>query len=437
MYALYGDGENAPGQRVLWCLDGRKSQWWPADQVDTFAEAAVKAAAGTDVFFGIALQDQAAAVEERREEERLEAAKEGRSPRPITPEWVRGSANTALAIPGLWVEVDWADPVHKATNLPPTRDAALALINEFELAPSIVLNSGHGLHGWWLFAELWNFDTESKRRDAQDLVERFQATIRTKAARHGWTVDTTSDLARVLRLPGTWNRKREPAIPVELVSMDASRRYSPDDFEFYLVELPAAERADVDGDMPSARTPNNLTDIQIIKWARYAHGEKFALLWAGEWIKASGKRRADEPPYGSQSAADYALIGILRFWTGGDAKKIDRLFRESGLMRPKWDERHFSGGKTYGEGTIRRSLRGVFETYTPPSPRLEVTPATHRVDPVTGEVLEEIDGFQHLPPLSMPRTRKLPPLKKPDGTVLPPIAKPHGVAIEELLERGA
>ena len=95
LHALYGDGENAPGQRVLWQLDGRKSQWWPADQIDAFAQAAITQAERTDVYFGIALQDKAAAVEEKRAEERLEATKERRPPKPVTPEWVRGSANTA------------------------------------------------------------------------------------------------------------------------------------------------------------------------------------------------------------------------------------------------------------------------------------------------------------------------------------------------------
>ena len=37
---------------------------------------------------------------------------------------------------------------------------------------------------------------------------------------------------------------------------------------------------------------------------------------------------------------------------------MDRLFRRSGLMRPKWDEVHHADGRTYGEGTIDLSLNG-------------------------------------------------------------------------------
>jgi primase-polymerase (primpol)-like protein len=49
----------------------------------------------------------------------------------------------------------------------------------------------------------------------------------------------------------------------------------------------------------------------------------------------------------------------LAFWTGGDAARMDRLFRQSGLMRAKWDEVHFADGATYGEQTIERALEEV------------------------------------------------------------------------------
>jgi putative DNA primase/helicase len=41
---------------------------------------------------------------------------------------------------------------------------------------------------------------------------------------------------------------------------------------------------------------------------------------------------------------------MLFFWTGGNRDQIDRLFRTSALMRPKWDRRLKS--TTYGWWTI-------------------------------------------------------------------------------------
>lgn len=42
---------------------------------------------------------------------------------------------------------------------------------------------------------------------------------------------------------------------------------------------------------------------------------------------------------------------------------MDRLFRQSGLMRPKWDERHSARGETYGQMTIAKALVSAREVY--------------------------------------------------------------------------
>lgn len=63
------------------------------------------------------------------------------------------------------------------------------------------------------------------------------------------------------------------------------------------------------------------------------------------------------------SRADQALANHLAYWTNGDPAKIDEMFRQSGLMRPKWDERR--GAQTYGEKTIENALKD-FRPYTPP-----------------------------------------------------------------------
>jgi putative DNA primase/helicase len=102
--------------------------------------------------------------------------------------------------------------------------------------------------------------------------------------------------------------------------------------------------------------PLNLDDTALLEKARAAKdGDKFAHLWAG-----------DSSDYGDdESAGDQALCNILRFWTQGDAARMDRLFRQSGRMRPKWDERR--GAQTYGERTIAKACDGG-EVYSPRPP---------------------------------------------------------------------
>jgi putative DNA primase/helicase len=68
---------------------------------------------------------------------------------------------------------------------------------------------------------------------------------------------------------------------------------------------------------------------------------------------------------GDHSRADLALCCSLSFWTNGDATSIDRLFRRSALMRPKWDERHFGDGRTYGQATVAKAQELVREGWRP------------------------------------------------------------------------
>jgi len=93
-------------------------------------------------------------------------------------------------------------------------------------------------------------------------------------------------------------------------------------------------------------------DAALVERAKQArNGETFSRLWAGD---ATG--------YTSHSEADLALCNLLAFWTAADAGRMDCLFRASGLMRAKWDERR--GDSTYGEQTIARALESCRETYT-------------------------------------------------------------------------
>jgi hypothetical protein len=64
--------------------------------------------------------------------------------------------------------------------------------------------------------------------------------------------------------------------------------------------------------------------------------------------------RGDVSGYKSRSEGELALCGFLRQIVGEDAQAIDQLFRKSGLMRDKWDERR--GSTTYGQGTIAKAL---------------------------------------------------------------------------------
>lgn len=105
-----------------------------------------------------------------------------------------------------------------------------------------------------------------------------------------------------------------------------------------------------------------LSDEDVIKAAWAADDSyTFDRLWRGDWQedKKHGWRG-----YGSQSDADMALCNRLAYWTGRNVSQIDRLFRQSGLMRDKWDEVHYNDGSTYGAGTIKKAC-GAKNKYKP------------------------------------------------------------------------
>ena len=122
------------------------------------------------------------------------------------------------------------------------------------------------------------------------------------------------------------------------------------------------------------RTAADLSDRELIDRAMNAgNGSAFTSLWNGN---ISG--------YPSHSEADQALCNLLAFWTNKDAARMDSLFRQSGLMRDKWNRRQ--SGTTYGAITISKAIAGCAEGYTPPqeataSPQANGTPAPGQTTP--------------------------------------------------------
>lgn len=92
-------------------------------------------------------------------------------------------------------------------------------------------------------------------------------------------------------------------------------------------------------------------DIDLIaKAAGSKHGDKFQKLLAGNL-----------EGYPSHSEADLAFCCMLAFWCGKDPEQMDRIFRESGLCREKWDERH--GKLTYREMTLQKAIAQTENVY--------------------------------------------------------------------------
>jgi hypothetical protein len=138
------------------------------------------------------------------------------------PSLKRLTVQTCAAIPGVWADIDVnGGPEGKANAAPDLAHAQALAVSV--LNPTLIVNSGYGLQAWWLFeGGPWIFATVAERDNAQRLVMAFQAALKAKARElsPSWNMDSTHDLARLMRLPGTFNHKGAPAVkpaPVTLL----------------------------------------------------------------------------------------------------------------------------------------------------------------------------------------------------------------------------
>ncbi|MEW9578120.1 phage/plasmid primase, P4 family [Bacillus toyonensis] len=99
---------------------------------------------------------------------------------------------------------------------------------------------------------------------------------------------------------------------------------------------------------------------------------------------------------GDHSSTDMALCNHLAFWTDKDAAKMDLMFRESSLLREKWDKPHSSDGRTYGEMTIDTAILSTPSTiadYEPPEEKkYEVYISDNSIED-TEEIIDEAPKF--------------------------------------------
>jgi len=101
---------------------------------------------------------------------------------------------------------------------------------------------------------------------------------------------------------------------------------------------------------PASTTPSPLSDRELLGLASTAaNGVRFRQLFYGP------------VPAGDRSRLDFELVAKLLFWFGQDFERIDRLFRASALVRPKWFQ------ADYRLRTMRAAAARSTERYTPTS----------------------------------------------------------------------
>jgi len=123
-----------------------------------------------------------------------------------------GKAEDVLCIKALWADIDF-----KTTPL----EKAIALIKKFPLKPSMGILSGGGLHVYWVLREMvWEEDLKLIRP------------LNLKIAHALGGDKAATDIARILRLPGTLNLKYENKPTCKINVWRPELQYNITDFDF-------------------------------------------------------------------------------------------------------------------------------------------------------------------------------------------------------------
>lgn len=132
-----------------------------------------------------------------------------------------GTKRSIKHVQCLWQDFD-------AKTFGGSKEAILQRVRDFPLPPTLIIDSGHGYHCYWCLKE---HEVIQNQAD----IDRIEGSNRRLANLLGGD-PVAVDLARVLRLAGTVNRKdQSQPVPVRIVELESSRRYNLSDFD-WLVE---------------------------------------------------------------------------------------------------------------------------------------------------------------------------------------------------------
>jgi hypothetical protein len=239
-------------------------------------------------------------------------------------------------------------------------------------APSVIIDSGNGWQAlWWLNEQT---DVATVEQINRGIADRFNAD-------HCWNVD------RLLRLPGTINHPDAKKRALGRVPA-TSGLSQPFNGAFYaptalLAAFPASPVAESHieelPDGPCEGYTGPADDASLIRLmlssrggAQTMFGNKasFSDLWNGDVEALKKFFPSDSDEYGA-SEADLALLAHLAFYTGRDARRMERLFGMSALgKRDKWLR------DSYRSITIGKALKGSSSFYNVvKEPRVTAAPA--------------------------------------------------------------
>lgn len=208
----------------------------------------------------------------------------------------------------LWADIDIGTEGHKKENYPKSIEEALSSLTPYP-KPSMVVSTGHGIHVYWLFRERLLTTRPADNAAGAELAERWQRWLLRGMQAHGWTLDMTWDLARILRIPGTTNRKDKAHILPVLLAENTGTQYD-------WLELSKMIPADIHAETRTTATKAGSIGALKLSEDRVLSGDVFNALQLRFRSKFTDSFQRTKPlSGGDQSASGYdaslAMYGVI------------------------------------------------------------------------------------------------------------------------------
>ena len=164
------------------------------------------------------------------------------------------------------------------------------------LPPSAIVHSGGGLHCYWFLREPLLLPDEAPR--AKALLRRLAAALGGDLA--------AAEPARILRVPGTWNRKPDysPARLVQLEQCDVSRRYNAGELDEWLPDEPVGDLRTAPFAMPAQVLDGTRNDM-LYRLARSLRAKGLGAQALRAALDAENQDKCS-PPLGAAEVAAIA-----------------------------------------------------------------------------------------------------------------------------------
>ena len=267
----------------------------------------------------------------------------------------RGKEEDIKVITALWADVD-------------TEESRKAL-ETFEYPPSLMVNSGHGIHAYWLLKEPEMVD-ESTKGILKGLAKHLGA-------------DTCFDLSRLLRVPGTKNLKPNvPTTDVKVISFNPELKYTVSDFAKFFIPV-------INAGQDKIVFTEAIKDVDV---------DELKISPATKELILTGKQDGDQ--YKSRSEADYKVICDM-VENGYDDDTIRAIFEKYPI-----GEKYREDGLSYLACSINNARQTTTQENTSSSAKILLEPSTSKFNEILSSTQQSAEKKSRGIPTGFPELDK-------------------------------